>query len=103
MVRYIADRVVVLYRGQVVETARADDLFKRRGHPYTEILLGKSSAPARTPTPGAAASRGCVYANRCSVSLGRQCEQQVPADYTIGDGHVVRCHLFGPGYTYTHD
>jgi peptide/nickel transport system ATP-binding protein len=100
VVRYIADRVVVLYRGQVVETARADDLFTRPCHPYTETLLQTTSAPRRTPVTDAATQRGCIYASHCTVSLGMQCEQRVPADIDVGDGHVVRCHLFGPGYAH---
>ncbi|MEJ0002928.1 MAG: ABC transporter ATP-binding protein [Pararobbsia sp.] len=98
VIRYIADRVVVLYRGQIVETAPADALFKRPCHPYTETLLGARPAPRRTPARDTPAGRGCLYANRCAVSLGAQCEQQVPADFPVGEGHVVRCHLFGPGY-----
>jgi peptide/nickel transport system ATP-binding protein len=98
VIRYIADHVVVLYHGQVVETASADDLFARPCHPYTEALLGATSAPARTPDRDAPEHRGCIYASRCNVSLGLRCEQQVPADYEVGNGHTVRCHLFGPGY-----
>ncbi|CAB3776653.1 ABC transporter ATP-binding protein [Pararobbsia alpina] len=103
VVRYIADRVVVLYRGQVVETARADDLFARPCHPYTETLLGTTSAPRRTPTSDTPTQHGCIYASHCTVSLGLQCEQRVPADIEVGDGHIVRCHLFGPRQAHPRD
>jgi peptide/nickel transport system ATP-binding protein len=103
VVRYIADRVVVLYRGQVVETARADDLFARPCHPYTETLLRTSSAPRRTPTTDTVTQQGCIYASSCTVSLGMQCEQRVPPDVEVGDGHIVRCHLFGPGFSHKRD
>jgi peptide/nickel transport system ATP-binding protein len=103
VVRYIADRVVVLYRGQVIETARADDLFARPCHPYTETLLRTTSAPRRTPTTDTVSQQGCIYANRCTVSLGMQCEQRVPPDVEVGEGHIVRCHLFGPGFSHKRD
>jgi peptide/nickel transport system ATP-binding protein len=103
VVRYIADRVVVLYRGQVIESARADDLFARPCHPYTETLLRKTSAPRRNPTTDTAMPHGCIYANHCTVSLGLPCEQRVPPDVEVGDGHIVRCHLFGPGFARKRD
>lgn len=105
VVRQIADRVAVMYLGQVVEDAEAEAFFHPPHHPYTEALL----AAVRTPDPrkaegakvklrGAVPSAtelrpGCPFHNRCFRSLGTVCEQQVPPYREDADGHRVRCHI----------
>ena len=108
VVRYLADRIAVLYRGQLVEIGRAPDVFDGPQHPYTEALL--SSAPrlagARdTPAarPGvrlpddspehAARPDGCVFHPRCPRKLGEICERETPPCVDAGDGHTIRCHI----------
>ena len=99
VVRYIADRVAVLYRGQIVECGPADRLFDAPRHPYTAELLRAASGPVRSGSRSEssahrAATAGCIYAATCPSSLGARCENERPADIRISDTHTVRCHLY---------
>jgi len=104
VVRYIADRIGVMYLGQLVETADTDDLFKNPLHPYTESLL--SAIPS--PTPGVKKERiilkgdvpsplnppsGCVFHTRCPKAMDI-CKAVVPERIQMGEGHEVQCHLY---------
>jgi peptide/nickel transport system ATP-binding protein len=107
VVRYLADRIAVLYLGRLVEIGPARDVFDGPQHPYTEALL--SSAPrlgitrdapvtphVRVPAdaPGLAATTGgCVFHPRCSRKLGDICEREAPPCVDAGDGHTIRCHI----------
>ena len=107
IVRYIADRVVVMYLGHIVEQGTTDDIFAPPYHPYTEALL--SAVPiadtsvekkhivlegdipsAMNPPPG------CPFQTRCHRKHqvpGDLCETQVPPLRQLGGGHQVKCHL----------
>jgi len=100
VVAQIADRVAVMYAGEVVELAEVNQLFTRPLHPYTEALLAAmprvdghtqslasipGSVPAITAMPG-----GCAFAPRCRLKQAR-CEVQRPALQTVRPGHQVRC------------
>ena len=101
-----ADRVVVMYGGQVVEQATATDLFDCPKHPYTLGLL--ASIPSMEDTeddeplymiPGMVPNplnmpRGCSFAARCSQRMPR-CTQESPELYKVED-RKVRCFLFDP-------
>ncbi|SAI72683.1 oligopeptide ABC transporter ATP-binding protein [Bordetella ansorpii] len=100
VVAQIADRVAVMYAGEVVETADVATLFARPLHPYTEALLRAmprvdTDSDVLEPIPGSvppitAMPRGCAYAPRCPLRQPR-CEAESPRLRDIGGGHQVRC------------
>jgi peptide/nickel transport system ATP-binding protein len=104
VVRYLADRIAVLYVGRLLEIGPAATVFDGPHHPYTEALL--SSAPALDalngtqrirlsgdlPSPASPPS-GCVFHTRCPRKLGAICEEQEPPFEDAGDGHRIRCHI----------
>jgi peptide/nickel transport system ATP-binding protein/oligopeptide transport system ATP-binding protein len=102
VVAEVADRVVVMYAAQVVETASVEDIFANPRMPYTAGLmnsiprLGSSinktrleaipgSVPALTNLP-----QGCRFHPRCAFATA-QCTAAEPALETAGDGHLIRC------------
>ncbi|NNE54255.1 MAG: ABC transporter ATP-binding protein [Sulfitobacter sp.] len=107
IVRYLSDRVMVMYLGHVVELGSTDQVFAPPYHPYTEALL--SAVPiadtsvkkkhivlegdipsAMNPPPG------CPFQTRCrwkSEVPGGLCEKEVPPQRTMADGHQIKCHL----------
>ncbi|WP_349745133.1 ABC transporter ATP-binding protein [Roseateles cavernae] len=101
VVARIADRVAVMYAGQIVETAPVAELFARPTHPYTRGLLG--CIPVRGKTlpgsrlqsiPGVVPSligpvEGCAFANRCAQAQAL-C-QQTPLNVPLNERHTVRC------------
>lgn len=105
VVARIADRVAVMYAGQVVETASAVELFSNPVHPYTKGLLNCIPVPGKTrpgshleSIPGVVPSligefQGCAFANRCRVSID-ECLKQTPVLDDIPNSvssHQVRC------------
>jgi peptide/nickel transport system ATP-binding protein len=108
VVRYVADRIAVLYLGRLMEIGPAAAVFGGPQHPYTEALL--SSAPAldgnrertRIRLAGELPSAispptGCVFHTRCPRKLGAICEEQDPPFLEAGDAnggaHRIRCHI----------
>jgi peptide/nickel transport system ATP-binding protein len=105
VVRYLSDRIAVLYLGRLMEIGPAADVFDGPHHPYTEALL--SSVPALDgeaitrerirlsgDLPSAAhPPSGCVFHTRCPRKLGEICEQQEPPFTDTGAGHRIRCHI----------
>jgi peptide/nickel transport system ATP-binding protein len=101
-----ADRVVVMYCGQVVEQASAQDLFDRPLHPYTLGLLQSIPSMEDTTTdeplymiPGMVPNplnmpKGCAFAARCSRRMPR-CTAEAP-DLYDAEGRKLRCFLFDP-------
>jgi peptide/nickel transport system ATP-binding protein len=105
VVRYLADRVAVMYLGQIVEEAETEQLFTRPSHPYTRGLLESipSADPARrgiaAPVPGDLPSPsspppGCRFQPRCPRAFER-CPRELPALYAVAGGHS-RCFLSDP-------
>ncbi|SIT38836.1 ABC transporter ATP-binding protein [Paraburkholderia piptadeniae] len=114
VVRYLSDRIAVLYVGRLLEIGPADAVFGGPHHPYTEALLssvptldGHAGEPDETrnngrtqrirlsgelPSPASPPS-GCVFHTRCPRKLGAICEQQDPPFTDAGDGHRIRCHI----------
>ena len=103
VVRYMADRVGVMYLGHLVEEASTDELFDHPLHPYTQVLL--SAVP--TPDPRTHRERivlegelpsplspppGCPFHTRCPHRTEKCCKV-FPVIKTAADGHFVACHL----------
>ncbi|MNI50074.1 Oligopeptide transport ATP-binding protein OppD [compost metagenome] len=106
VVAEMADHVVVMYAGQVVESAHADIVFEKPLHPYTQALLASIpsleedkevlySIPGTVPS-AAAFPPGCRFEDRCSVAQP-SCKQQMPELREIRPGHYVRCDLVEGG------
>lgn len=96
----IADEVVVMYGGEVLERAETVDLFQHTKHPYTRGLfesrphLGRRtdqllSIPGSPPDPRVIPP-GCVFWDRCSVRGDQRCRTEHPELVDLGDGHWVR-------------
>ena len=105
VVKYISDRVVVMYLGTMVETAETEELFANPTHPYTQALLSaipeadphKAKANERIPIKGEIPSpinpkNCCRFAERCQYATER-CFQEMPQLKEIRPGHMVACHL----------
>ena len=107
VVRYIADRVVVMYLGHIVEQGTTDDIFAPPYHPYTEALLsaipiadtrvkkkqivldGDIASALNPPT-------GCPFQTRCghkSKVANNLCDTQLPPVKELLNGHAIKCHL----------
>jgi peptide/nickel transport system ATP-binding protein len=104
VVRYLSDRVVVMYLGRVVEIAPAAELYAAPNHPYTQALLAevprlerkrRAYAPIRgeIPSPLAPPS-GCHFHPRCPHAMPR-CSAEAPALREIAPGRFSACHLNG--------
>ena len=99
VVELVADRVMVLYLGRVMETAPTGELYRRPAHPYTAALLqavpgakrrrerllprGEIPSPANPPS-------GCVFRTRCPFAV-RACAENVPPLAPVGPGHFKAC------------
>ncbi|WP_028546556.1 ABC transporter ATP-binding protein [Paenibacillus taiwanensis] len=103
VVAEMADKVVVMYAGQVVETADVFTLFRAPQHPYTQGLmrsiphLNRDSSKRMDAIAGTVPSlqhmpTGCRYHPRCPHAVGR-CREQRPALQNVGNEHLVRCWL----------
>ncbi len=107
LVRYLSDRVVVMYLGYVVEHGTTDQIFEPPYHPYTEALLSaipiadtrytkrrvllEGDIPSATNPPP-----GCPFQTRCprkSQVPGNLCETRLPPLKDVGGNHTIRCHL----------
>ena len=102
VVSHMADRVLVMYAGQIVEEAQAEELFHHPSHPYTRALLSAipttrdsedrklSSIPGMVPENYDTIS-GCRFADRCPYTR-QECHQRIGLR-EISKGHTVRCIL----------
>jgi oligopeptide/dipeptide ABC transporter, ATP-binding protein, C-terminal domain len=99
VVRYIADRVAVLYLGHLVEIAPAAALFSAPMHPYTRALLAAIPDPARPidatsvldePPAATTGVGGCVFAPRCPLAMDA-CREAQPPLATLGGGRASAC------------
>ena len=101
VVGYLSDRVAVMYLGQIMEYADADDLFESPCHPYSRALLsavprpeagakrGLSSLGGEVPSP-LDPPPGCKFQARCPYAEVR-CREEPVAFYRVGGNHLVRC------------
>jgi peptide/nickel transport system ATP-binding protein len=103
VVRYLADRIAVMYLGRIQEVGTTDQVFNGPHHPYTEALLsavpsvdGEPSRRIRLtgeiPSPADPPS-GCVFHTRCHRFIEGTCDVIEPPVVEIGPGHLIRCHL----------
>lgn len=108
VVRYIADRVVVMYLGHIVEQGTTEQVFAPPYHPYTEALVSAGS----TVTDEAEKHRiilegdlpsainpptGCPFQTRCPRKIGAICEEEMPPEKNLPGGHFICCHLDDAG------
>ena len=104
VVRYLADRVAVLYLGRICETGPVERVFAPPHHPYTEALLSAIPVPdpdaevnpirLEGPVPSASeVFEGCPFHTRCPRKVGEVCERQKPPAQTGADGHTIFCHI----------
>jgi peptide/nickel transport system ATP-binding protein len=104
LVRYLADRVVVMYLGTIAEQGTTDEVFQPPYHPYTEALLSaipiadtsvqKKEIVLEGDIPSAVnPPPGCPFQTRCPRKLGKICEQEAPPVRVFGKGHKIACHI----------
>jgi peptide/nickel transport system ATP-binding protein len=103
VVRYLADRIAVLYLGRIMEVGDSETVFRGPNHPYTEALLsaipnidgenrrriileGEIPSPANPPT-------GCVFNTRCPRVIRGLCEVVEPPLVEVEPGHLMSCHI----------
>lgn len=104
VVKYISDRVGVMYLGKMVELSDSDEIYKNPLHPYTKALLSAIPVPdpdAKTervilegdvPSP-TNPPKGCRFHTRC-VNCMEKCKEQEPQYREAAPGHYVACHLY---------
>jgi peptide/nickel transport system ATP-binding protein len=104
VVRYLADRVVVMYLGRIMEMGLTKDVFAPPYHPYTEALLSavpiadtrykkkrivlEGSPPSALNPPS-----GCPFHTRCHRKIGAICETELPPTIETASGHRIACHI----------
>lgn len=102
VVRYLSDRIAVMYLGEVLEVGPVDAVFDGPRNPYTSTLLEAvptlEGAAERRPVPAAAGGAptsqdGCAFAHRCPHALPGTCDVRRPPLVDAGSDHVIRCHL----------
>jgi peptide/nickel transport system ATP-binding protein len=103
VVRYLADRIAVMYLGRIQEVADTETIFRGPNHPYTEALLsavpnidgeertrirlgGEVPSPANPPS-------GCVFHTRCPRVIPGLCEVTEPPLAEVEPGHLMKCHI----------
>ena len=103
VVKYISDRIAVMYLGRIVEIAEKNELYNNPQHPYTKALLSAIPIPdvdnkmkreiltGDVPSPLNPPS-GCYFHTRCKYATER-CKTECPALHDVGNGHMVACHL----------
>ncbi|RVU39754.1 ABC transporter ATP-binding protein [Hwanghaeella grinnelliae] len=96
-----ADRVAVMYLGNVIETGEVRDVIRHPSHPYTKGLL--NAIPhlhdldrPLTPVPGDIPSplerpTGCVFHTRCAYAIPGKCDREIPSPNTMSPGHTSAC------------
>lgn len=106
MVKYISDRIVVMYLGNMMELATSEELYDDPLHPYTKALLSAVPIPdpdvekrrdrivlqGDVPSPLNPPS-GCVFRTRCPMAM-EKCAQAVPEWKEVKPGHFTACHLY---------
>lgn len=104
VISYLADWIVVMYLGEIIEEGTNEQVIHIPSHPYTEALLSANPIPDPTikrerirmtgevPSPRNKPS-GCPFHTRCQRKIGAICEQEEPPMRDAGEGHLIRCHI----------
>lgn len=102
IVKYISDRIAVMYQGKIVEMAKSNDLFKNPLHPYTQLLLNaipkingsKRGIPVIRDEQNLIdeLNHTCNFIKRCQVARDK-CKAEEPPLKDFGDNHLVACHF----------
>jgi peptide/nickel transport system ATP-binding protein len=105
LVRHVADSVVVMYLGKVMERGLVEEIFSPPYHPYTEALLSAVHSPdpdavpqerirlvGETPSP-INVPPGCRFASRCHRKIGPICDTLAPPVHKLSATHEVACHI----------
>jgi peptide/nickel transport system ATP-binding protein len=104
VVRYLSDRIIVMYLGQIMEQGTTREVFSPPYHPYTEallaavpvadrrvrkrkVLLTGEMPSASDPPPG------CRFSTRCTHRIAGVCDVQTPPEQTFAPTHRIACHL----------
>ena len=100
--RYLADTIVVMYAGQLVEVAPSVQLTDHAAHPYTQLLLAAAPDPDRAKPPSLAGRgappsllappSGCRFHPRCPHAM-EICRRQAPPSVAVSSGHAAACWL----------
>ena len=101
----LADKVLIMYLGQEVESASVDDIFYEPKHPYTRGLLasvpqlGKGAEQAITPIKGSVPTQvetvtGCLFHPRCPEFMPGLCDGVAPQRQEVAEGHSAACYLY---------
>lgn len=100
VIRYLSDRVAIMYLGEIVELGTSDDIFNNPKHPYTQALLSanpgnkgekiilKGELPSPTNLP-----EGCKFHTRCPHVM-EVCKNVMPSKTDFSDTHCAYCHLY---------
>lgn len=100
VIRYISDRVAIMYLGEIVEQGLTDEIFNNAYHPYSKALLSanpsckdkKEILKGELPSPMNLPS-GCKFNTRCNKAFSK-CFENAPKFVNLSDTHFVRCHLY---------
>jgi len=102
VVRQLADRVGVMFRGELMETGTTADVFTPPFHPYTHSLIlavpsldraGERRMLDRLPAKPPSVAQACAFAGRCPWQPGAICETETPPWRQTATGKAIRCHL----------
>jgi oligopeptide transport system ATP-binding protein len=104
VIHFVADRVLVMYQGRVVEQAVRDELFASPAHPYTAELLAAVPVPdpdvreapdAQPPerTSGGGDGTGCAFSSRCAYARAPECHVDAPVLHSLESARQVACHF----------
>ncbi|SEE70234.1 peptide/nickel transport system ATP-binding protein [Rhizobiales bacterium GAS191] len=104
VVRYLADRIIVMYLGKIMEKGTTEEIFSPPYHPYTEallsavpiadtsvkkrkiVLVGEIPSPSNPPP-------GCPFSTRCPYMMKGVCDTLAPPQRELAPRHVIACHL----------
>lgn len=108
VVRQIADKIMIMYFGNIVEYAPSKEIYKNAQHPYTKVLLKAAPSiskgiedagfdidlkPGDLPDP-ANPPKGCPFSTRC-IYADERCMNEKPQPQMVAEGHMVMCHKAG--------
>ena len=104
VIRFLCDRVAVMYLGKIVEEGPVEDVFEDPGHPYTRALLSAVPVPSAVARPErvrltgdipspTAVPKGCAFHTRCPIAKPGVCDVVPPQPAILGNGRQALCHF----------